>query len=566
MIELKRLTAGIRVVFAIAACLATLAVPAATIDAKGARVVEVTVYPDRAEVVREATFEVPAGASTVEFRDIPVAAEPDSLRVAAKGVPAVLGAVTIRERADTPKETAEQLALRDEVKRIEGELSKIGSQDRVAADLREFLKSLRATTVQRESENLGAGRADPAGIAAVYDLIAKKLTELGDQDLARRDAASRLSRELEVARAKLAAGPAGGSIQSRVAAVELATRQVGTLTLRLSYLVSGASWAPSYRATLDAATGEVALVSEGVVRQQTGEDWIGVALRVSTASPARGVAPPQLTPLLLRPMEGLEFARSLPDGDGNPNVNGARERDFQNVNAMAPGVSDAVRSVTVAAELLEAAVVHSAYNVAFEVPGRADVPADSAEHRVVLRQESLPGALSYRTTPAIEPAAFLTSVVHAPAQYPLLSGAMRVLAGGTYLGVYMLPETAPGAELLVPFGRDNRIKVDRVRQPQDRSVEGMTGKTRQIAYEFKTKLENLRDQEVTLTLEDRVPVSEDERIVVELGKTTTPNSTASKTRPGVMLWKLTLAPREKKDVVLAYTVRFPKDLFVPGLE
>ena len=215
---------------------------------------------------------------------------------------------------------------------------------------------------------------------------------------------------------------------------------------------------------------------------------------------------------------------------------------------------------------LESEVVHSAYNVAFEVPGRSDVPADSADHRVVLRQESLAGTLSYRTAPAIEPAAFLTSTVHAPAQYPLLSGAMRVLAGGTYLGVYMLPETAPGAELLVPFGRDNRIKVDRVRQPQDRSLEGITGKTRQIVYEFKTKLENLRDQEVTVTLEDRVPVSEDERIVVELGKATTPNSTASKTRPGVMLWQLTLAPREKKDVVLAYTVRYPKDLFVPGLE
>jgi len=565
MIELKELTIGARVVFVVVACFVPLAVPAATIEAKSARVVEVTVYPDRAEVVREATFEVPAGASTVEFPDIPVAAEPDSLRVAAKGVPAVLGAVAIRERADTPKATPEQLALRDEVKRIEGELSKIGSQDRVAADLREFLKSLRATTAQRESENIGAGRADPAGIVAVYDLIAKKLTELSDQDLVRRDATSRLTRELEVARAKLAAAPAGGSIQSRVAAAELTTRQAGTLTLKLSYLVSGASWAPSYRATLDAGTGEVALVSEGVVRQQTGEDWNGVALRLSTASPARGVAPPEMAPLLLRPVEvgaqgGGEFGRvALATNAPVPG------RSYQNVFAIAPGVP-AAESAPADAESMQAEVVHSAYNVAFEVPGRSDVPSDSADHRVVLRHESLPGTLSYRTAPAIESAAFLTSVVHAPAQYPLLSGAMRVLAGGTYLGVYMLPETAPGAELLVPFGRDNRIKVDRVRQPQDRSLEGITGKTRQIAYEFKTKLENLRDQEVTVTLEDRVPVSEDERIVVELGKATTPNSTASKTRPGVMLWNLTLAPREKKDVVLAYTVRFPKDLFVPGLE
>lgn len=545
------------------ATLAPYAGFAAMIEAKGSHVVEVTVYPDRAEVVREATVEVPAGASTVEFRAIPVGAEPDSLRVTAKGVPAVLGAVAIRQRADTPKETAELVALRDEVKRLEGELAKIGSQDRVASELREFLKSLRATTAQRESENIGAGRADPAAISGTYDLLSKKLAELGEQDLARRDATARLTRDLEVARAKMAAGPAGGSIQSQVAAAELTAKQAGTLTVKLAYLVSGAWWGPSYRATLDAGSGEVALVSEGVVRQQTGEDWAGVALRLSTAAPARGVAPPEMPPLFLRPME---MARDM----------GARERDFKSKDLPEAGRFNqsfvtavggiASPQLEVPAETTEVEIVHSAYNVAFEVPGRCDVPSDSAEHRVVLRQETLPGTLSYRTSPAIEPAAFLTSVVHAPAQYPLLSGSMRVMAGGAYLGVYQLPETAPGAELTVPFGRDNRVKIDRVRQPQDRSLEGITGKTRQIAYEFKTKLENLRDREVIVMLEDRVPSSEDERIVVEIGKATTPDHTPSKTRPGVLLWKLSLAPHEKRDVVLAYTVRYPKDLFVPGLE
>ena len=549
----------------VGAGLAPCAGSAASIDAKNAHVVDVTVYADRAEVVREATVEISAGASTVEFKDIPLAAEPDSLRVTAKGVPAVLGAVAIRRRADTPKETPEQIALRDEVKRIEGELAKIGSQDRAAADLREFLKSLRATTAQRESENIGAGRADPAAISGTYDLLAKKFAELGDQDLARRDATARLTRDLEVARAKLAAAPAGGSIQSRVAAAEIEAKQAGTLTLRLAYLVSGASWSPAYRATLDPGSGEVALVSEGVVRQQTGEDWTAVALRLSTAAPARGVAPPEMAPLILRPMEA-----GMLGGIGNKNDElkdmPVAGRFYQNTLGVAPGVAESSAPVAVDAESTQAEVVHSAYNVAFEVPGRSDVPADSADHRVVLRQETLPGTLSYRAAPAIEPAAFLTSLVRAPAGYPLLSGPMRVLAGGAYLGVYMLPETAPEAELTVPFGRDNRVKIDRLRQPQDRSLEGISGKTRQIVYEYKTKIENLRDREVTLTLEDRVPVSEDERIVVEIGKTTTPDRTPSKTRPGVVLWKLTLAPHEKREVVLAYTVRFPKDLFVPGLE
>ena len=555
----------LRTVVLVSVSLVAPAVGAATIEASKAHVTEVTVYPDRAEVVREATLEVPSGASTVEFRDIPIAADPDSLRISAKGVAAVLGAVVIRQNADTPKETPAQLALRDEVKRLEGELAKLGAQERVAAELREFLKSLRATAAQRESENIGAGRGDPATIAAVYDLLAKRLAELGDQDLARAEATARLNRELQVARAKLSAAPPGGSIQSRVAAAEIETRQAGTLTLRLSYLVSAASWAPSYRATLDPETGEVALVSEGVVRQRTGEDWTRVALRLSTAAPARGVAPPEMASLFLRPQDPrLASAGYAAEEEANQVASASAGRFYQNTLGLAPGVAQPAPAQEAAPA--EAEVVHSAYNVAFEVPGRSDVPADSADHRVVLRQESLPGTLSYRTAPAIEPAAFLTSIVRTPAQYPLLSGGMRVLAGGAYLGVYAVPETAPGAELTVPFGRDNRIKVDRVRQPQDRSTEGISGKTRQIAYEFRTSVENLRDREVTMILEDRVPVSEDERVVVEIGKSTTPDHTPSKTRPGVMLWKLTLAPRQKSTVVLAYTVRVPKDLFVPGLE
>jgi len=240
-------------------------------------------------------------------------------------------------------------------------------------------------------------------------------------------------------------------------------------------------------------------------------------------------------------------------------------RFYQNVLTHAPGVAES-SDLSSEATAAQAEVVHSAYNVAFEVPGRSEVPADGADHRVVLRQESLPGTLAYRTAPALEPSAYLTSVVKAPAQYPLLAGPMRVLTGGAYLGVYGLPETAPGAELTIPFGLDNRIKVQRVREPQDRALEGMTGKTRQIAYEFRTNLENLRNDEVTVTLEDRLPVSEDERIVVEMGKATTPGHQPSAYRPGVLLWKLTLAPREKRTVTLAYTVRFPKDLVVPGLE
>jgi uncharacterized protein (TIGR02231 family) len=210
--------------------------------------------------------------------------------------------------------------------------------------------------------------------------------------------------------------------------------------------------------------------------------------------------------------------------------------------------------------------VHSAFNVAFSVPGRSDVPSDEADHRVTLRQERLSAEVEHRTVPGLAASTYLTAKTKAPKEYPILAGPVRVFAGGAYLGAFRAAETGPGAELTIPFGIDNRIKVIRVPLPRESSREGLSGKYRQVAYGYRTVIENLMNREASLIVEDRVPVSEDERIVVEIGKATTEGFTKSERRPGVMLWQIELRPRETQEVMLEYSVRFPKDLVVAGIE
>lgn len=55
----------------------------------------------------------------------------------------------------------------------------------------------------------------------------------------------------------------------------------------LEYLVPGARWAPTYTLHLDEALREARLERRALIAQRTGEDWRGVALRLSTAEPAR---------------------------------------------------------------------------------------------------------------------------------------------------------------------------------------------------------------------------------------------------------------------------------------
>jgi uncharacterized protein (TIGR02231 family) len=529
---------------------------AAPIEARESRIVEVTVFADRAEAIREVRVELPAGGSTVEIPDLPHGVEPDSLRVSATGVPALLGAVEIRERAEEPRETAELIAAREEVRGLERQLAALAADAEVDDELREFLGTIRATVATRESTRLTEGGVDPASISGVYEILRDNLRVLSGARLERTERERELREALQVARARLATVRPGSGIRSRVATVEVEAKQAGRLELQLAYVAPGASWRPSYRASLDAATGDVNLVSEGVVRQSTGEDWSGVELRLSTAAPAQGVEPPLLSSQVLRPMEVPVAAAAFPRAKME-HEEGAR---YQNVLDLAPEPAEEAVSV-------EATLSRSAYNVAFEVPGRSEVPADGRDHRVVLRNETLAGNIVYRAVPRLAARAYLTSVTTSPADYPLLAGPVRVFAGGAYLGSYRLEEKGPGLELSLPFGVDNRIEVLRLPQPKSSGRSGLTGKQREVELEYRTRLHNLQDRAVKLVYEDRVPVSEDERIEVELdGKRTTPGYRDSERRPGVKLWTIDLAAGEQREIVLAYRVRWPKDLVVAGLE
>jgi hypothetical protein len=589
----------------------TAPVRADVVAAESERIADVTVYPDRAEVVREASVRLPAGVSTVEFRDIPPCIDADSLRVIGKGVHAILGTVELGERVEDPETPPDLAAATAAVERIRYDLASLDAEESVANAMRDYLSTVKTVTTDKAREKLADGKPDPAAIGSMYELLRARLSEQGREGVARRIRREKLDKEMVTAQQRLASARPAPPLKTRVASVEVETARAGTLTLRLSYFAPGASWRPTYRATLDPATGGVALVSEAVVRQTTGEDWTGVALHLSTAAPARGVTPPVLGSWFLQParraaidrtekrtsfsdtfaedlpVQGRNYQNLLGLAPGVQDSSGGGERDFEgasNVDPLTgffmsninPDAIDEIERVTVTGEApshdpppapsvpASVTVVRSSYTVAFDVPGRVEVPGDGHEHRVVLRGEYLTGTLEYRALPSLQAAAYLIALTHAPEGYPLLAGSVRVFTSDAYLGAYVLPETAPGAELRIPFGVDNRIRIERVAIPRDPGSEDAR-RDRKFARGWRTTIENLSDRPIDLVVEDRLPYAQDRGIDVERGKTMTAGFKGVKDRPGIVEWTVPLAPGEKREIVLDYTVKLDKEILVAGL-
>ena len=562
-----------RSLLAVFALAAVLPAQAARVEVRPdtARISRVTVYVDRAEVVREARLTLGAGDTEVVVAGIPEGIETDSIRVRAHGTPATLGAVQVRDEVRKTEERVEAGPAERELRRLRGEIASLEGEAAVDAELQAFLASMKAVSTKTTSEDLGRGKVDPQSLQDMYALVHTSLSDLKRRELQRAERRRDLNDQLAVAEAALAAARPPASNRSRVATVDVHAEAGGALTLELVYVVPGTGWRPHYRATLDPDGDRVELVREAVVAQTTGEDWSDVALTLSTALPSRGVEPPAVAPWILRAVvPGADSIDEVAVAGATVHDLPVRGRFYQNVLTMAPGVADArvaegdpLQGGFLRADQAKNAaveIVETAYDVSFLVPTATDVPADGREHRVVLQRTALPVTLGYFVAPRVRAAAFLTATARLPEGAPLLRGPVRISNGTAYLGTFLVGETAPGAELRLPFGEDARVKVTRVALPEERSREGFGDRMHHTVSSFRTRLENLRGNAVTVRVEEAVPVSEDERVKVELARSTSAGSREDPDRPGVRRWEVTLAPREVRDLEIGYDVRWPKEV------
>src|SRR5205807_7950156 len=111
------------------------------------------------------------------------------------------------------------------------------------------------------------------------------------------------------------------------------------------------------------------------------------------------------------------------------------------------------------------------------------------------------------------------------------------------------------------FGADDKIRIERAVLKRNEGSAGLlvtTSKTDE--HSFKTTIRNGHDFPIHVAIEDQLPVSENEDILVEMLPSTTP-PTASNIRDkrGVLEWSFDAKPGEVKDINFAWRVRWLKD-------
>lgn len=515
-----------------------------------APIASVTLLEDRARVIRRGAVELGGADARLLISDVsPVIADKTLFaRITGAAGASIADARVVRKRVfepatpETPADESE--ALRDVLSR---ELRAAERREREQVAATELLAA-RADGIARlagwtlaelaEDVSIGRGLADEAR-SQITDLSARE-RELRDEWVAADRQLDRLRDEITRLRRRIdeLTNPS-----SRIWAgiiLDVVVDRPGDAAVEIEYVTPGALWRPAHTAELVAGDGgsKVRMSTAACVWQNTGEDWSGVELSLSTERASLGAEPPHLftDELAIRKRDDAVVVET-------------RE---QEVHALAARGD----SVSVATEL--PGIDDGGAAIALRAPATATIPSDGRPYRVPLWSFDADARVELWAYPELSGAVITKSVHTNGGAEALLAGPVELIRERGWAGRTSVGFVAPGEEFELSWGPDSDLRVRRTFD-ESRSESRMLSSWSTRERTIEIRLSNLGREPRSLRVRERVPVSEIEKVKIEL----TASEVTGGIKPdedGFLTWPIELGPGEQRDITLRYKLKKHDDV------
>lgn len=523
---------------------------AETIRGEG-KVVHATLYPEGATVTRQTVVQVPAGRHQIVIPGLPADTDPTSLRLQAVG--ATIGAVSVQTGRALPADVAEPAAVTGAKAALEAAEKALRDHDNAARSILARAEAAKETVafLRDLATSEGALATDLTTLVGTVQtqLLAAKEAALQAEAEAANMAPARvpLVEAVEKARAALAAvDPPEGERAALV--VEIEAPAAGPVTIEADTLDPRASWAPVYDVRLDREAGTLALDRGVLVRQDTGEDWQGVALTMSTSRPTEQAMPSELNSEIVATVEEEDddgAAAEMSQGYVAPVVD------------VAPVVVDAKTGDLgrVAAKAFAAPRMQG-LNLVFDYPRPADIRSGVDGLRLALDSKALQPTIRAEAVPLYDTRATLVAET-VNSDEILLPGTASLYADGALVGTAELDTAAAGDKLVFGFGPIDGLTIERRTADRSQGDRGLITRSDTDAETVEIEVKNLTTRDWPLRVIDRVPVSEEEDLRVAWTAEPQPTEQDPDGKRGVLYWDQTLAKGVTQTIRLTTDISWP---------
>ncbi len=538
------------------------------------KVTEVTVYQNRAKVIREVTLSLGQGDFSLLFENIPILSDVSSFHASADGQSdaSILGLNhQIKEHLNIPQEKAAE--LEDEITYIEqGRQLEVDYRLAVLERKREFLLSILKQAGETMSEEMERSEMNATSWNDAYNFFGGNLGILSDSLRLYRLWSETLKDTINIKKRELKTLRSTRGNRTRLVQVDLWLETAGEIKVALDYVVSEAGWAPIYDARLNSGGDSTELELFAEIRQKTGEDWDDVKLTLSTSEPTRAAGPGEIKEWfidvrdypnvdeLLEQTVGLD-TYTKPNSDIR--IRGGRAGEVAYI-------VDGVRigdplggygPVNLGLSLTGSSMESSNFVATFDTKRNETVISGGRATRASIAKWTLEAKTNLVCRPKLNQSVFREVEITNQFDSPLLPGQISLFAGSDFIGKTNQQNLiAPGQTFDLPFGIENRIEVKRKLISNKKSVSDDRIK---IIQTIEIKLKNWSQFVGELTLEEPFPISQDNRIKVKHKKMDPKPDEIDDL--GKASWKLTLQPGEEKIVEFTFEISHPKEMRLSGI-
>jgi len=526
----------------------------------------VTVFTGRAQITRVANVELEAGKHVLVFEKLPANLIQNSIQVNGLGN-AIISHVKFKKKHHETIPEAQKQHLHDEKQKIQDEqrpiddrLSRLRKEKRFIEDLVQKL-----STPQDNEPTL---ILDPEKWAKMFDFYRQKLAELDAQIFETEKSARTIKAKLQKVQAEL--NQLGQSTQPKTTSnieVLVQNEEKGTIQLSLSYLMLHANWFPIYDVRVFTEEKHLHLSYHATIDQQTGEDWEDCQIKLSTAKPQINGQQPELEPWRIRVM--MPIATTVQER----NKMLMREPVMAKLSPQIALMNDSIDAPHPRKKKMKVATTNietKSTSVTFGIDGKHTIKSGSNDQKVTILMQKFLGHFQYSAVPKLSPYAYLKVKTINDTDFPFLKGKTNIFMDNNFVANSEIPVVAPSEDFWTFLGIDEGFKVKHkfLKKYEKKERKVFSKHQKIIIYEYSIEITNHKKTTEEIVISDQLPISENSNLKVHLiePKYKEDTDTLKKNELNYLEWSLTLKAGEKIRIPFQFSVEFPQDKIVEGLD
>jgi uncharacterized protein (TIGR02231 family) len=500
----------------------------------------VTVFPDRAQIEHEAAVSLQSGKSILKLSALSPYIDVQSIQVKGYGDFTILSVNHQNNYLQNLEDSPEVKSIRSQIETLQ---MKVEDEKAAISILKE-----KATFLAANREILGKQTTfNIEQLKSVMELYTRNMEQVTVTSLTKERLIKDYEKQIAALQKQIADKLGRQQLPSGEISVTITSEKQATGRLTFSYVVANAGWYPSYDIRVDDIKNPVSIYYKANVYQNSGVDWKDIKISFSNATPWIAGDIPVLYPWFVdyyAPQNSPLLLRGVASG-----VKKSRAPELMEVTTM----DNAEMAKEAAPAPVEKKIGET--TVTFDISVTCSVASDGKLQTIEIQRLTAPAEYKYVTTPKISQFAYLTANISDWSKLSLQSGEATLYFENSFVGKSNVNVSQLTDTLILSLGTDNSITVKREKRV-DFTSRKTIGSNKTETYSYLLTVRNNKPVPVKIRLTDQIPVSSNSGITVDPVEL---SGGKLNDQTGEIRWDLEINKQESKQVVLTYSVKYPKD-------